>query len=161
LKFKVIIPHISVSDFRIRFKLAISFTDISTNSISSINHEDQFSISKIKPQFHSFHLIFKRPMRSKLFETNPNEASAKYHLISFSKMNTNTRFENVSIDDNIRLASSLSVPQNTIKTQSRVWKQFSVFFKERNYELMAITSVNRLLDIVQNRRFNMKKTYKE
>jgi hypothetical protein len=99
-------------------------------------------------------------MRSKLFETNPNEASAKYHLISFSKMNTNTRFENVSID-NIRLASSLSVPQNTIKTQSRVWKQFSVFFKERNYELMTITSVNRLLDIVQNRRFNMKKTYKE
>jgi hypothetical protein len=100
-------------------------------------------------------------MRSKLFETNPNEASAKYHLISFSKMNTNTRFENVSIDDNIRLASSLSVPQNTIKTQSRVWKQFSVFFKERNYELMAITSVNRLLDIVQDRRFNMKKNYKE
>lgn len=74
------------------------------------------------------------------------------------------RFGHVSIieiEENIKK----SIPKSTKDTKSSIWRQFIVFCKERNYELLASTPVTEIAMFLTDWAYNMKKVngenYKE
>jgi hypothetical protein len=77
---------------------------------------------------------------------------------------TKHRFDDKT-DEEINLSIKNSVPYNTIKTQSNIYKQFMDFCNERKYVLTAITPVPEIAKILKDWGYNMRKkngeNYKE
>jgi DNA polymerase III alpha subunit (gram-positive type) len=74
------------------------------------------------------------------------------------------RFGRVSLK-NIDQAVEEATPSNTIRTKRSIFKQFEIFCKEKNYELLQTTSQEQIALILKDWAYNMKKTdgseYKE
>jgi hypothetical protein len=73
-------------------------------------------------------------------------------------MENENRWGSASSED-IKQAVSASVPKNTIKTKSYIWKQFTEFCEARKYELYATATTDHLNNIrpMTQWAFNMKK----
>lgn len=75
-----------------------------------------------------------------------------------------SRFGSDSLS-NIDLAIEKSIPYNTLRTHTSIWKQFMTFCKAKNYELMENTTLEQLNLILKDWAWNMKKengeNYKE
>lgn len=75
-----------------------------------------------------------------------------------------TRFGQSSADS-IQTAVEQTTPINTKKSKNTIWKQFSEFCLERNYELTASTELKQIATILEDWAYNMRKkngeNYKE
>lgn len=66
------------------------------------------------------------------------------------------RFGDASIDE-INSNIDQSVPENTKRTNSSIWKQFSYFCKCRNYQLTETSAEEDIAEILKDWAFNMRK----